>query len=285
MYSVVKYILSVIILLFTAALLMGQGLKNLDILLLSAEKKTTHLTSISKSENHSFFAEDGRSDILLTYEVKTEEEGSDSFYMSVARYHAHFIPITNGLYKISQQYGGATHYVREKPKNKDEFTMWREGIRETSPSGELYEVGYSNDTLLLPVKVLACYNELRPQKTIYESNQLDEQPALTLDGVRLNLEEHVIEWLKKKPWTNSAVKEASGFVRFEYVVDKNGWISDVAVDGLNLNKKEHISTICSGINQAITEYYYLNDNHHRWIPGRLNGNAVAARQYLTIQFK
>lgn len=89
--------------------------------------------------------------------------------------------------------------------------------------------------------------------------------------------------MKRNPG-EAVIKEVSGSVSFKYVVDENGWISNVAVEKLNIKEREYVPQLCAGINYAITKYYYLNDQRHRWKPGKLKGVPVASRQYVTINF-
>jgi len=277
-----KTVLALIIMLFVCDCVAGQYLHNLNILMEKSDEKQVYLTQINKSEKHFFFTEDGREDILFDYDVRIETEGENDFYISMDKYHVKFIPDTNGLYKIEQMYGGGTSYSQPKNKKKGTLLEWNDNAHGSWFADWIF-LGYSNDTTLLPVRILRFYNEQIPEIKVYESDQVDEQPALTLDGLDLNLEEYISDWLKRK-WTKEAIKEVSGFVRFTYIVNENGWLSNVVVDHLEIDKKEHISIICSGINYAITEYYYIRDPHYRWRPGKLNGVPVAVREYVTILF-
>jgi len=262
--------------------MMAQHLQNLDILLHSSNERTVYLTEISKNENHTY-TEDGRADISFSYKTKIITESSDKYFMSIGSTSVRFIPDKAGLYKIEETNVGRTHYQKGKSPNDEDVFMWQPGIRETSPLPITYFVGYSNDNTLVPVKILRILEERTVVKKIYDTDELDEEPSLTFDGEKLNLEKYIKEELKKNQG-EFALKNVSGFITFKYVVDENGWISDVSLDKFKINKKEAVPLTCSGINSAITKYYYLNDQHHRWKAGKISGIPVAARQYVTIRF-
>lgn len=275
------YIHLLFISLFTSNLLIAQ---DLNILLHKSGDKTVYLTQIQKHENHTY-TEDGRADISFNYKTKVLTESTDRFFMSIGSSYVRLIPDTNGLYKIETTTGGRTHYYKDKQNASDDIVaMWLPGIRETSPKSNTYFIGYSNDTTLTPVRILKILEGLIPVKNIYENTLLDEEPALTYDGKKLDLQEYIKRELIKNSGEH-IIKEVSGFVTFKFVVDENGSISDVDIDKLEIKNKELVPPICAGINSAITKYYYLNDQRHRWIAGKLNGIPVASLQYITIYFK
>jgi len=256
---------------------------DLNILLHKSDDRTVYLVQIQKHENHTY-TEDGRADISFNYKTKILTENADKYFMSVGSNYVRFIPDTNGLYKIETTSGGRTHYYKDKQNENNDIAIWLPGIRETSPRPETYFIGYSNDTTLTPVRVLKILEELTPVKKIYESTLLDEEPALTYDGQKLDLQEYIKGELIKNPGEN-IIKEVSGSVTFRFIVNEYGSISNVDIDKLNIENKELIPSVCAGINSAITKYYYLNDQHHRWKAGKLNGIPVSSLQYITIVFK
>lgn len=279
-----KYVFTLLLLL-AANSLMAQHLRNLNILLHKSDDRTVYLTEIQSNENHTY-DQDGRSDIAFSYKTKVLTENSDKYFMSIGGAGVRFIPDTAGLYKIQvESGGGSTHYYSEK-KTKDEYTNseWLPGMREASPMPYTYFAGYSNDTTLAEVKILKILKEQTPSRIIYDSKELDEVAAFTLDGEKLDVAEYIKGELKRNPG-EAIVNNVSGSVTFKYVVDENGWISQVGVDKLNINEKKYVPHICAGINYAITKYYYLNDQRHRWIPGKRKGEPVASRQYVTIDFR
>lgn len=280
-----------IIFLIMVNLTMAQRISNLNILLNKNDIGNFYLIDVEKTEFHFFYTQDGRSDIQISYGVR--KESADGKYMSTCRVNAHFIPQDDGRYIIEETNLGCTHYQRPNVENAEAneggediviMDIWVPGIRETSPQPQTYVVGYSTDTACAAVIALKYFEERRIPKAIYKSSELDDEPAFMLDEVKLKLDDYVMEKLRKR--INSDVLDSlSGSVYFSYVIEENGWISDVKVDSVMLNKPEHISEVCVGINHTLIEYHYTNDHRHKWVAGRLNGVAVAAKQQLMIEFK
>ena len=241
-------------------------LRNQPVLLGKSDGYTYYLTFVEKHEFHSFFTKTGESDIYIDYSLQIESDNKEYFCMS--GYGAQFIPDSVGRYKIMQVYRGSTFYDRGEQGHSE-------------PSGRLYFVGFSDDQSLWAVQALNYLNEHTVEPVIYDSAQIDRQPAFMNGDTVVNFEKYITNAMYFIEEIDS-INSLSGFVRFTFVVRENGEISHIALDESNLSNPNAISDVCVGMNYHIRT---LPTVKYKWIPGEINGIPVAVRQFVTVHFK
>ena len=268
-------------------------LSNQPVLLGKSNGSTYYLIFVKKNEFHYFFTKTGKSDININYGLRIESDNQR--YFSMSGYGAQFIPDSVGRYKIMEVSGGNTFYYRETVEN-----TWKEG--HSHPSGIAHFVGFSDDQSLWAVQALNYLNEHTVEPVIYDSAQIDRQPAFMNGDTVVNFEKYITNalWevgtLKKTELATidliekiDSINSLSGFVRFTFVVRENGEISHIALDEINLSNPNAILDVCVGMNYHIctlpTVSPYSNVKKYTWIPGEINGIPVAVRQFVTVHFK
>jgi hypothetical protein len=248
---------------------------------------TDYLTFVAKLEDHYYFTKTGEPDINIWYGIATEAD--DQLFTSYTMFEARFIPDSAGRYKIMQY--STLHSFKSRETVEDE---WEDG--HASTINQYRFIGYSDNPSLAASQALNYYLTHYIDSVIYDSTQVDEQPALKSGGTVVNIEEIIKNNLLKYGTLKQEEKESvlflyqridsidrlSGFVRFSYVVRENEKISHITVEEINLNNPEKISDICVGISHQIL---YCDMEKYRWAPGKINGKPVAVRQYVTIHFK
>jgi hypothetical protein len=272
--------------LFTMVTVVAQPLivKDGPLIVKKSNGYTDYLTFVEKLEDNYYFTKTGEPDINIWYGITSEYD--DQLYTSYTMFEARFIPDSAGRYQIMQY--STLHSFRYRETVEDE---WEDG--HASTINRYYFVGYSDNPSLAAVQALDYFMTHYIDPVIYDSTQVDEQPALKSSGTVVNIEEII----KNKLWEDGTLRQEekesvrfsyqridsidrlSGFVRFSYVVRENEKISHIAVEEINLNNPEKITDICVGISHQIL---YCDMEKYRWAPGKINGKPVAVRQYVTI---
>ena len=272
-----------------------------NVIMIDDSIRTVWLTRVVMLPAHTYFDEKGRSDIHFSYSTefilknkkpsKSQSNPSDTDIIiidinnsSKSRTDARFIPTdTNGLYRIEEMHFRSGAHVGHPLPPKGGF------------------VGYSNDTTLFPVMVYNYYQRRAQSEalryTVYKPKQLDEQPYFTFDDNKVDFKENILYRLKSY---SDITENMSGQVKFSFEVNQYGWAINFKVDEMKLKPKnkfaklngddidfgQQINVLFSRINYLVVEYgFYMRDNRRFWTPGKIKGEAVSTKQYLTFNFK
>ena len=266
----------------------AQQLGNLNITMIDDSTRTVQLTAVFMLPAHTYFDEKGRSDIHFSYNTslflkksQPPSIGSADFFKSQSsskyRTDARFIPTdTDGVYRI------------------ETMTFHNRG-NDVPPEWSF--VGYSTDTTLLPVKVYDYYRQYAQHYTVYEPDQLEEQPYFTFDDTKPDFNKYILDHLAG----SEIMQNMSGTVKFSFEVNSYGWAINFNVDEIDLRPKKEfvrlnihgdinfgkqIEFLFTGINSMTVAYgFHIRHDNRFWTPGKINGEYVASKQYLTFNFE
>lgn len=266
----------------------GQQLRNLNILMIEDSISTVRLTKVTMLPSHTYFDENGRSDIFFTYEVEGEIKGE---YFFSGRTNVRFLPTdTNEIYKVEEMVISEGRQLGMNDVQSD-----------VSLPPEWSFKGYSNDTTLFPVRVYHYYRQNAPVYKVYEADELDERPYFNFNDSKLYIKEYkeyIYEQMKKE-W--KFTENMCGTVTFSFEIHSYGWVFDFQVENLDLKPKnepfrfsggmeinfaKQIDMFFCSLSYKIVEYgFYKNDPKRYWTPGKINGEAVTSKQYITFNLE
>ena len=270
--------------------LSAQNFRNKDTLIVKNERVTVYLLSAWKRETHFFFAEDGKSDIMIDYELRVEK--NNGIHFSRNRILTQFIPDSLGRYKIMQTSLIVTRYERPQLTEEDKelgivALLPRESRRDIRPEPRTSFVGYSDDTTLMDVKILNYINERTPKLTFYKEKKVSKPAAFLSCGGHYcsgnymltgDTEKEIGEFIKERFLREYRIlpNDLKGTINFSYCINQYGLLTNFKVEKVKINQKQHVSAICGMANQLLNEI--------RWTPASLNNENVAVKRSFRIKF-
>lgn len=293
--NTIKILLPAMLLLAAIQPTWGQQLRNLDVMMIEDGDRTVCLTAVTMFPSHTYFDEQGRSDIYFSYETTFVKKGD---YTSSDKTSVRFMPTDKaGIYRVEEMASPGRRISLSNPTvtttNDERQDEWRYDNREWSI------VGYSDDTSLLAVKVYDYYLQNASAPTVYEPDKLDEKAYFIFDGAKIDFNKYISDRLER--YYSGFTDNLKGSVKFSFVVHPYGWAIDFEVSTINLKPKnefiringdtdidfaQQIDILFRGLNYMVVEYgFYTRHSDRYWTPGKIDGKAVASRQYLTFTFK